>query len=107
VANGPAPGGRYNSTTIVVGSKLFVFGGRIGRKNFNDMWTLDLNSRTFAYCCSELFLPDIPAVKSQPEALWELYEPTPGNEKPLPRFGHVSVTTEDRIIMFVPLTFAH
>ena len=34
---------------------------------------------------------------------WESYEPTSGNGKPLPRAGHVSVTTEDRIIMFVPL----
>ena len=33
---------------------------------------------------------------------WESYEPTPGNEKPLPRSRHVSVTTGDRIIMFVP-----
>ena len=35
--------------------------------------------------------------------VWELYEPTPGNKKPLPRSGHVSVTTGDRIIMFVSL----
>jgi hypothetical protein len=39
----------------VVGSKLFVFGGQIGRETNNDIWTLDLNCRTFAYCCSELF----------------------------------------------------
>ncbi|KAI0276365.1 hypothetical protein BGY98DRAFT_985972 [Russula aff. rugulosa BPL654] len=50
------------------------------------MWTLDLN------CLNPTF--------------WESYEPAPGNEKPLPRYSHVSVTTEDRIIMFVPLTFA-
>jgi hypothetical protein len=31
------------------------------------------------------------------------YEPTPVNEKPLPRADHVSVTTEGRIIVFVPL----
>ena len=43
-------------------------------------------------------------MKSQP--VWESYEPTPGNEKPLPRYDHVSVATEDRIIMFVPLAFA-
>jgi len=41
-------------------------------------------------------------VKSQP--VWESYEPTPGNEKPRPRAGHVSVATEDRIIMFVHVT---
>ena len=40
-------------------------------------------------------------VKSNPS--WESYEPAPGNEKPLPRAGHVSVTTGDRIIMFVSL----
>src|SRR6267154_3673370 len=87
----------------MVGSKHFVFSGRIGRigrKPMNDMWTLNLNCRTFAYSCSEPFWPDIPAVKSQP--LSESYEPTQGNEKPLPRFGHVSVATEDRMIMFVP-----
>ena len=57
----------------------------------------------FSCCCSEPFWPDIPAVKSQPS--WELYEPTPGNEKPPSRSAHVSVATEDHIIMFVPLSF--
>jgi len=55
VVNGPEPGGRYSHATTVVGSKLFVFGGKIGEKTMNDMWALDLNSRTFAYCCSEPF----------------------------------------------------
>ena len=40
-------------------------------------------------------------VKSNP--IWESYEPASGNKKPRPRWGHVSVTTDDRIIMFVPL----
>jgi hypothetical protein len=51
------------------------------------------------------FDPDVSVVNSQP--LWELYEPAPWNEEPLPRSGHVSVTTEERIIMFVPLTSSH
>ena len=34
---------------------------------------------------------------------WESYEPTSGNGKPLPRSHHISVTTDDCIIMFVPL----
>ena len=41
------------------------------------------------------------AVNSNP--IWESYEPAPGNEKPLPRSAHVSVTTGERIIMFVSL----
>ncbi|KAI0280085.1 hypothetical protein BGY98DRAFT_1061034 [Russula aff. rugulosa BPL654] len=81
VVNGPGPGGRRSHTTTVVGSKLFVFGGESGGDATNDMWALDLNR-----------------LKLQP--LWESYEPTPGNEKPLPRWDHVSVTTEDRIIIF-------
>ncbi len=48
------------------------------------------------------FKLDIPAVKSNP--LWESYEPAPGDRKPPPRCGHVSVTTGDRIIVFVPLS---
>jgi hypothetical protein len=63
------------------------------------MWALDLNSRTFAYCFSKPFRPYIPTVKSQP--VWEYYGAALG-EKPLPRWGHISVTTSDHIIMFVP-----
>ena len=55
MVNGPGPGGHSYHTTTVVGSKLFVFGGEIGKKVINDMWTLDLNCRSFAYCYSEPF----------------------------------------------------
>ncbi len=33
-----------------------------------------------------------------------MYEPAPGEGKPPPRSGHISVTTGDRIIVFVPLS---
>ncbi|KAI0276355.1 hypothetical protein BGY98DRAFT_1168580 [Russula aff. rugulosa BPL654] len=82
VVNGPGPGGRSHHTIMVVGSKSFVFGGIASDgENTNDMWTLDLN-----------------CLNSQP--FWESFEPAPGNEKPLPRYSHVSVTTEDSIIIF-------
>ena len=51
----PGPGGRYYHTVTKVGSELFVIGGLIGGNVFNDMWTLDLNCRTFAYRCFEPF----------------------------------------------------
>ncbi|KAF8492369.1 hypothetical protein F5888DRAFT_909631 [Russula emetica] len=81
VIDGPGPGGRYYHTMTLVGSKLFVFGGRTAKRRFNDIWALDLNS-----------------LNSNP--FWESYEPAIGNEKPLPRAAHVSVTTGDRIIIF-------
>jgi hypothetical protein len=101
VVNGPGPSGRYYHTVTLVGSKLFIFGGKIGRTTLNDMWAFDLNTRTIVHYCSDPFSSNSSAVKSQP--FWESYEPTPGDEKPLPRASHVSVTTEDRIIMSVPL----
>ena len=46
MVNGFGPGGRLFNTVTMVGSQLFVFGGLIGGKYLNDMWALDLNSRT-------------------------------------------------------------
>jgi len=54
VVNGSGPSG-CDDTIAVVGSKLLVFGGRIGGMTTNNMWTLDLNCRTVAYCCPEPF----------------------------------------------------
>ena len=88
----------------MIRSELFVFGGVNGKRLRNDVWALDLNTRTITRRCSVPFNPNVSAVKSQP--LWKLYKPAPGNEKPPPRTGHVSVSTGDRIIVFVPVTFA-
>jgi hypothetical protein len=99
VVNGPRPGGRYYHTMTLFGSKLFVFGGCSVKGYCNDIWALDLNCCTFSHRFPEPFLPDFSTVRSNP--FWESYEPAPGNEKPLPRARHVSVTTGDRIIMFV------
>ncbi|KAF8492379.1 hypothetical protein F5888DRAFT_910078 [Russula emetica] len=81
LVNGPGPSGRFNHTMTLIGSKLFVFGGCSAKGPLNDIWALDLD-----------------CLNSNP--FWESYEPTPGNEKPLPRRGHVSVTIGDRIIIF-------
>jgi Galactose oxidase, central domain len=39
----------------MVGSKLFVFGGETGSGRSDDMWALDLNSRTISHRYFELF----------------------------------------------------
>jgi hypothetical protein len=102
VVDGPGPGGRYYHTMTLVGSKLFVFGGRTAWRGFDDIWALDWNCCTFAPRFSEPICSNTPPVKVNPR--WESCEPAPGNKKPLMRAGHVSVTTGDRIIMFVPLS---
>jgi hypothetical protein len=85
----------------LIGSKLFVFGGYSPARHYNDndIWALDLNYCTFSSRLREPFLPDFSTVGSNP--FWESYELAPGNEKPLLRAGHVSVTSGNRIIMFV------
>src|SRR6266403_3495266 len=102
VVNGLGPCGRYCHTVTLVGSKLFVLGGKINERRFNDIWALDLNRCTFAPLFHEPFLLYILAVNTNP--LWESYEPASGDRKPPPRAGHVSVATGDRIIVFVPLS---
>src|SRR6266478_4902134 len=105
MVNGPGPCGRYCHTVTLVGSNLFIFGGRIDHINFNDIWALDLNRCTFPPRFHEPFFLDIPAVNSNP--FWESYEPAPGDRKPPPRCAHVSITTGDRITVFVPLSSSH
>ena len=59
MVNGPRPGGRSYHTMTLVGSKLFLFGGRIDtreRMRYNDIWALDLHSCTFAPSLPEPFL---------------------------------------------------
>jgi hypothetical protein len=67
----------------------------------NDIWALDLNCCTLPLAFLSHFDQTFQTVKSNP--FWESYEPALGNEKPLPRACHVSVTTGDHIIMFVSL----
>ena len=48
VVDGLRPGGRYYHTMTLVGSKLFIFGGRTARRDFGDIWAFDLNYCTLA-----------------------------------------------------------
>ena len=45
---GPGPRGRFYHSMTLVGSKLFVFGGRTAKRRLDDIWALDLKSCTFS-----------------------------------------------------------
>jgi hypothetical protein len=45
--DGPGPVSRHHHTMTLIGSKLFVFGGK-STKYLNDIWALDLDCCTFA-----------------------------------------------------------
>jgi hypothetical protein len=55
VVNGSRPVGRCGHAMTMVGSKLFVFGGETGSGRSDDLWALDLNSRTISHRYFELF----------------------------------------------------
>ena len=57
VINGPGPGGRSYHTMTLVGSKLFVFGGRTDSDmmRYNDIWALDSRCCKFATSFPETF----------------------------------------------------
>ncbi len=55
VDNGPGPWGRNYHTVTLIGSKLFVFGGKIFGMRLNDIWGIDLNLCTFAPLFHEPF----------------------------------------------------
>ena len=66
VIDGPGPGSRYYHTMTLVGSKLFVFGGRTDKRRLNDMWALDLNYCTFSPLFPEPFRPEFSNSKIEP-----------------------------------------
>lgn len=97
---GPAPAGRYGHSVAMVGSKFFIFGGQVDGEFLNDLWCFDLNTCQPSHPVSESRLTSLPhTVKSSPA--WELIKPAPGNEPPPRRTGHIMLSMDDTIYMFV------
>ncbi|KIJ52441.1 hypothetical protein M422DRAFT_156393, partial [Sphaerobolus stellatus SS14] len=79
---GRTPVGRYGHSATMVGKTFFVFGGQFEANFFNDLWAFDLNN-----------------IQSGKPS-WEQCLPTDG-VAPAARTGHICVTYDDRIYMYV------
>ena len=91
------------------GTRFFIFGGQVDGEFMNDLWAFDLSSREFAedsfFEYSHIRLTDTSffSVKT-PDPNWELYSPAPGSDLPAKRTGHVCVTHNDKIYLYVFIT---
>ncbi|EPY52141.1 cell end marker Tea1 [Schizosaccharomyces cryophilus OY26] len=79
-ASGARPSGRYGHTLSTLGSKVWLFGGRLLDYYFNDLVCFDLNR-----------------LNTQ-ESRWELASVV--NDPPPARAGHVALTYSDKLYIF-------
>ncbi|CAG8798905.1 26487_t:CDS:2, partial [Racocetra persica] len=78
--NGTSPIGRYGHSVAVIGSKMYIFGGRFEGYYLNDLLAFDVNT----YMANG--------------AGWEFI--TPASQSPPGRMAHISCVYNDKIYMF-------
>ncbi|KAI0654196.1 galactose oxidase [Cubamyces menziesii] len=79
--DGPAPAGRLGHSVVMIGPRIYVFGGHAHGQYFNDIWCFDLAT-----------------LISKPA--WEQLDPPKGAPKPSRRSGHSCVAYKDQLIIF-------
>ena len=76
---GPKPRARFEHTLNLVGTSLYIFGGRIDDIPLNDMGIFDLKSLDIS------------------NSTWQLIGA--GNNGPSPRYHHGCVATDEKLVM--------
>ncbi|KAI0778412.1 galactose oxidase [Trametes elegans] len=79
--DGPAPSGRLGHTVVMIGPRIYIFGGHAQGEYFNDIWCFDLST-----------------LISKPA--WEQLDPPKGAPRPSKRTGHTCVAHKDQLIVF-------
>ena len=87
----------------MAGSKFFVFGGQVDGEFLNDLWAFDLNSRKSHGFATSVLLRIYFWGLVRTKAVWELYEPASGSERPAQRTGHACITFEEQNHNVLPL----
>lgn len=77
---GPRPTGRYGHSMSNIGARVFVFGGQVDEKFYNDMWAFDLTRWRSA------------------SSQWELIHPA--TRPPPSRTNHTVVTHNEKMYLF-------
>ena len=47
--DGPAPAGRIGHSVVMIGPRIYIFGGEADGEYFNDLWCFDLSTREFLH----------------------------------------------------------
>ncbi|CAG8553054.1 6268_t:CDS:10, partial [Acaulospora morrowiae] len=80
ISSNPKRGGRFGHTATVIGSKMYIFGGKVN-----------------GYCLNDLMAFDIKSLNSYGPR-WEII--VPQNESPPERYGHIACACNDKIYIF-------
>lgn len=79
---GAAPHGRIGHSVVMIGPKVYVFGGEADGEYFNDLWCFDLST-----------------LVSKPR--WQQIELPKGvTDRPSPRSAHICVAYKDQLVIF-------
>ncbi|KAI0375227.1 galactose oxidase [Pilatotrama ljubarskyi] len=79
--DGPAPAGRLGHTVVMIGPRVYVFGGQAHGEFLNDVWCFDLST-----------------LISKPA--WEQLDQPKGAPRPSRRSGHSCVAYKHKLIVF-------
>ena len=56
--DGPAPAGRIGHSVVMIGPRIYIFGGEADGEYSNDLWCFDLSTREFLHVAARTGLLD-------------------------------------------------
>ncbi|RUS22386.1 hypothetical protein BC937DRAFT_89461 [Endogone sp. FLAS-F59071] len=94
--DGNLPLGRFGHSAVVVGSRMFIFGGQVDDHYLNDLIVFDVNTRKNSYLIFILYRHLNTVTSTAPQ--WDFV--VAGNEAPAGRRGHISAYHDGKVYIF-------